>query len=460
MTVAQPHEGRMKTDYICEECGFTVPKWLGKCPGCGAWNTLIERVEKRGARFERSRSPSENEPLPLSHDSGKLVERVSTGIGELDRVLGGGVVPGSVVLVGGDPGVGKSTLMLETCYRAHRDGAPALYVSGEESFDQTKMRAIRLGMITDELVILTETQVDAIRDEIERGQYRLVVIDSIQSVYTPRLPSTPGSVAQVRECANELLRVAKSLNVPTFFVGHVTKEGAIAGPRLVEHLVDTVLYFEGEGHQNLRILRAVKNRFGSTNEIGVFEMTDHGLEEVPNPSRAFLDERPRGTSGSVVASIVEGTRPLLVEIQALVSRSVLTVPRRTVTGVNANRVNLVLAILEKRAGLSLSDRDVFVNVAGGVRVDEPAADLAIALAIASSFLDVPVDSDLTAFGEIGLAGEVRSVGHARRRVAEAGKLGFKRCVVPKAGAPKEASDGIKTMLVSRVRDALEIALER
>jgi DNA repair protein RadA/Sms len=421
---------------------------------------MVEEVTQARAGFDRPPAASSSKPLPLTHDSGGTDARTSTGIGELDRVLGGGIVPGSIALVGGDPGIGKSTLMLQTCHKTDKNGATVLYVSGEESFDQTRMRAGRLGTITDKLVILTETQVDAIRSEIERGQYVLVVIDSVQSLYTPRLPSAPGSIAQVRECANELIRTVKALNVPAFFVGHVTKQGAIAGPRVLEHMVDTVLYFEGEGHQDMRILRAVKNRFGSTNEIGVFAMTDHGLEEIHNASRALLDERPRGTSGSVVASIMEGTRPLLVELQALVSRSALGVPRRTVTGVNANRVNLILAILEKRAGLNLSDKDVYVNVAGGIRVSEPAADLAIAVAVASSFFDVPVDPELTVFGEIGLAGEVRSVSSAGKRVAEADKLGFKKCALPRSGTPKEVSNGIETLPVSRVRDALDIALER
>ena len=287
----------MKVSYVCQECGFEAPKWLGKCPDCGSWNTMVEEVAKVRTGSERLRSAFARRPLALTHDSGETGGRISTGIGELDRVLGGGIVPGSIVLVGGDPGIGKSTLMLQTCYRADRHGAPALYVSGEESFDQTKLRARRLGTMTDDLMILTETHVEAIQDEMERGQYSLVVIDSIQSVYTPRLPSAPGSVGQVRECANELIRTAKDLNVPAFFVGHVTKEGVIAGPRILEHMVDTVLYFEGERHRDVRILRAVKSRFGSTNEIGVFEMTDHGLEEIPDASRAFLDERPRGTSG-------------------------------------------------------------------------------------------------------------------------------------------------------------------
>jgi DNA repair protein RadA/Sms len=460
MTVDRPAQGKAKVTYACQECGFTAAKWLGKCPDCGAWNSLVEQAVKPVERNHGGSWVSDVKPVALTYDAGATDVRIATGIGELDRTLGGGLVPGSVVLIGGDPGIGKSTLMLQACHRLSRDGSPVLYVSGEESFDQIRMRARRLGTMTDGLMIFAETHVDAIAGEIERGEYKSVVVDSIQSTYTSRLPGTPGSIGQVRECATELSRIAKHLNVPLFLVGHVTKEGALAGPRVLEHMVDTVLYFEGDEHQHLRILRAVKNRFGSTNEIGVFEMTDHGLDEVPNPSRAFLDERPRGTSGSVAAPIMQGTRPLLVELQALVSRSVLALPRRTVTGVNANRVNLILAVLEKRAGLNLSDKDVFVNVAGGVRVDEPAADLAVALAIASSFREVPVEPDLTAFGEIGLAGEVRSVAHAAKRVTEADKLGFKKCVLPKGSALKEPLNGIETLLVSRVRDALELAIGR
>jgi len=451
---------KVKVTYVCQECGFTAPKWLGKCPDCGGWNTLSEEVMDTGKQFGRAGTTIRSAPLPLSHPSTKAAGRISTGIAELDRVLGGGIVPGSVVLVGGDPGIGKSTLMLQASHKLARGGARVLYISGEESFEQTKLRAQRLGLMAEELIVLTETQVEPVQEELQRGSYSAVVVDSIQSMYTPQLGGTPGSIGQVRECAAELFRIAKELNVPAFFVGHVTKDGAIAGPRVLEHMVDTVLYFEGEGHQNLRLLRAVKNRFGSTNEIGVFEMTDHGLAEVPNPSGALLDERPRGTSGSVVASIMEGTRPLLVELQALVSRSVLTLPRRTVTGVSGNRVNLILAVLEKRAGLRLSDSDVFVNVAGGIRVDEPAADLAVAVAIASSAMDAAVDSELTVFGEIGLAGEVRSVGQAGKRILEAARLGFKRCVTPRGSVPGDVPNGIEMLPVLRVRDALELAVGR
>ncbi len=458
--MASASGNKVKVTYVCQQCGFAAPKWLGKCPDCGGWNTLAEEVTDTSRQFARSGVALESKPLPLSYAPGETEGRISTGIAELDRVLGDGIVPGSVVLVGGDPGIGKSTLMLQASHKLATGGARVLYISGEESFEQTRLRAQRLGLMAEQLIVLTETQVEPVQDELKRGSYDAVVVDSIQSMYTPRLPGTPGSIAQVRECAAELFRMAKALNVPAFFVGHVTKDGAIAGPRVLEHMVDTVLYFEGEGHQNLRLLRAVKNRFGSTNEIGVFEMTGRGLIEVSNPSAAFLDERPRGTSGSVVASIMEGTRPLLVELQALVSRSVLTVPRRTVTGVSANRVNLILAVLEKRAGLRLSDSDVFVNVAGGIRVDEPAADLAVAVATASSVMDAPVDPELAAFGEVGLAGEVRSVGQAGKRVAEAARLGFKRCVVPRGSLPADAPNGIEMLPVLRVRDALEIAVGR
>ena len=450
----------MKVTYVCQECGFTAPKWLGRCPECGGWNTLAEAVTDTAKQFGRTGMASESKPRPLSHESATSAERISTGIAELDRVLGGGIVPGSVVLVGGDPGIGKSTLMLQASHKLASGGARVLYISGEESFEQTRLRAQRLGLMAEQLIVLTETQVEPVQEELKRGSYDAVVVDSVQSIYTPRLPGTPGSIAQVRECAAELFRMAKVLNVPAFFVGHVTKDGAIAGPRVLEHMVDTVLYFEGEGHQNLRLLRAVKNRFGSTNEIGVFEMTDRGLVEVANPSSAFLDERPRGTSGSVVASIMEGTRPLLVELQALVCRSVLALPRRTVAGVSANRVNLILAVLEKRAGLRVSDSDVFVNVAGGLRVDEPAADLAIAVAIASSAMDAPVDPELAMFGEVGLAGEIRSVNQAGKRIAEAGRLGFRRCLIPRGSVPGDVPNGIEMLPVLRVRDALEIVVGR
>jgi DNA repair protein RadA/Sms len=368
-------------------------------------------------------------------------------------------VPGSITLIGGDPGIGKSTLMLQISHYVAEHEGDVLYVSGEESFNQTRLRAQRLGRLSNRLFILTETQVEAIQARLKQGDYALVVVDSIQSVYTAQLPGVPGSVGQVRDCANEFLRIAKGLDIPILLVGHVTKDGSIAGPRLLEHLVDTVLYFEGEGRQALRILRAVKNRFGSTNEIGVFEMGDAGLREVPNPSALFLDQRPNGVSGSVVVPGIEGTRPLLVEIQALVGDASYGSARRSVTGVNPNRVSLVLAVLEKRAGLHFSDKDVFVNAVGGVRLDEPAADLAVALALASSMREIPLHSSAAAFGEVGLAGEVRAVDLPRQRAAEARKFGFDRLVLPRSCAADVEGAGDGLLAVNSVEQALEAAFD-
>lgn len=398
-------------------------------------------------------------PIPVSDGTQAPPARIPTGMSECDRVLGGGIVPGSLTLVGGDPGIGKSTMMLQLSQHLAATQGKVLYVSGEESFSQARLRADRLKAVHDRLFMYTETSVTSIAKEIQKGDYALVVVDSIQSVYSSQLSGVPGSLSQVRECANEFLRIAKGRAVPIFLVGHVTKEGAIAGPRLLEHLVDTVLYFEGEGRQSLRILRGVKNRFGSTNEIGVFEMRDTGLHPVPNPSALFLSERPEGVSGSVVIPSVEGTRPLLVEVQALVGDSHAGSPRRTVTGVNPNRVNLLLAVLEKRAGLHFSDRDVFVNVAGGVKLDEPAADLAVALALVSSFRDAPVSGTLAAFGEVGLAGEVRAVDMAQQRVAEAAKFGFDQCILPRGCARNMVVDGVRLHPVGELEATLELALE-
>lgn len=373
--------------------------------------------------------------------------------------LGGGIVPGSLMLLGGDPGIGKSTLMLQVSHHLARSGGKALYVSGEESFNQMRLRATRLGTMHDNLLLLTETALSAIAKHIREADVEFVVIDSIQAMYTAQLAAVPGSIGQVRECANEFQRIAKSQPIPIFLVGHVTKDGVIAGPRLLEHLVDTVLYFEGEGRQALRILRAVKNRFGSTNEIGVFEMRETGLHEVPNPSALFLSERPEGVSGSVVLPSIEGTRPLLVEVQALVGDAHAGSPRRTVTGVNPNRVSLLLAVLEKRAGFHFADRDVFVNVAGGVHLEEPAADLPVALALASSYREAPVCARVAAFGEIGLAGEVRAVDMVRQRVAEAVKFGFTHCMAPHACAKDLENLGAKVTPVSRLSEAIKLALE-
>lgn len=450
---------KLKTIYVCQHCEAASPRWAGKCPECGEWNALVEEVvEERGSHARESLA-SACAPIPMTDASIAAPDRLGSGMQETDRVLGGGIVPGSLTLIGGDPGIGKSTLMLQTSHHIARASGRVLYVSGEESFNQSRLRAQRLDAVHERLYVLTETAVSAIAKEIRDGDYALAVIDSIQSVYTPQLSAVPGSIGQVRECANEFMRLAKGLHTPIFLVGHVTKDGMIAGPRLLEHLVDTVLYFEGEGRQALRILRAVKNRFGSTNEIGVFEMRDTGLHEVSNPSALFLNERPEGVSGSVVMPCMEGTRPLLVEVQALVGESHAGSPRRTVTGVNPNRVSLLLAVLEKRVGLHFADRDVFLNVAGGVRLDEPAADMAVALALASSFRERPVKAQLAAFGEIGLAGEVRAVDMARQRVSEAAKFGFTNCIVPGACARDLDVNGAKAMPVSRLGEAIDMALE-
>lgn len=450
---------KVKTAYVCQQCGAVSARWSGRCSDCGEWNSVVEeRVEEAG-HFARAPIVDGSEPSPLTASGGEEPARVSTGVGEYDRVLGGGVVAGSLTLVGGDPGIGKSTLMLQVSRHLAETHGKVLYVSGEESFNQTRIRARRLGALNDNLHLLTETAVNSIRKHIKSGEYAFVIIDSIQSVYSPDLPAAPGSVGQVRECANEFLRLSKGHNIPIFLVGHVTKDGQIAGPRLLEHLVDTVLYFEGEGRQALRILRAVKNRFGSTNEIGVFEMTDAGLVDVENPSAMFLSERPAGVSGSAVFPGIEGTRPLLVEVQALVCGSPLASPRRTVTGLNANRLSLLLAVLEKRGGMHFGSQDVFVNAVGGVRIDEPASDLAVALALASSLREIAVPARVAAFGEVGLAGEVRAVDMVRPRVLETSKFGFKTCIIPKSVAADAAGLGVNVIPVSTVMQAIELCLE-
>jgi DNA repair protein RadA/Sms len=451
---------KVKSTFVCQSCGAHYVRWLGRCTACNEWNTVVEEVEVEEGSHVRRSVAVKSEPIPITSQTERSSQRFSSGTSECDRVLGGGIIEGSLVLVGGDPGIGKSTMMLQISKHIAETRGRVLYVSGEESFDQARLRAQRLGSLHDNLFMLTETCVESIRNHIVNGEYDLVVVDSIQSVYSSELPAVPGSIGQVRECANEFLRLAKGKNVAVFLVGHVTKEGAIAGPRLLEHLVDTVLYFEGEGRQALRILRGVKNRFGSTNEIGVFEMTEAGLVEVTNPSALFLSERPDGVSGSVVFPSIEGTRPLLVEVQALVGDPGMGSPRRTVTGVNQNRVSLLLAVLEKRAGIHFSNRDVFVNVAGGVRLDETAADMAIAVALASSLLEKPVAPHLAVFGEIGLAGEVRAVDMARQRIAEASKFGFNTCLLPRGNAGDLETNGLRPAPVTNVAEAVEYALEK
>ena len=444
--------------FFCQNCGYESAKWMGQCPGCKEWNTFVEElVDRKALSGSGKRKPaSEAKPVPLSSIVASDEERVSTNMKELDRVLGGGIVRGSLVLVGGDPGIGKSTLLLQVCRNLSAQGLSVLYVSGEESLQQIKIRAERIGTFTDHLQLLCETNLELIREVIERQKPQIVVIDSVQTMYNESVGSAPGSVSQVREATSVLMQIAKGMDISIFIVGHVTKEGVVAGPRVLEHMVDTVLYFEGDRHERYRILRGVKNRFGSTNEIGVFEMRTEGLAEVENPSEYMLSGKPADASGSVVACSVEGTRPILLEIQALICHSYFNNPRRTATGTDFNRVNLLLAVLEKRLGMQLSDCDAYVNIAGGIRMNEPAIDLGIVLATISSKLDLTIDEKTICFGEVGLSGEVRGVTMAEQRVAEAAKLGFKRCILPSVclGAAKSVK-GIELVGVSNVKEALE-----
>lgn len=446
-----------KTVYTCQQCGHTSPKWLGRCPACGQWDTLVEDVVRTAAA--RPGMPAAEAAVPVPIDTVSVSEdfRLATGIGELDRVLGGGVVPGAMVLIGGDPGIGKSTLMLQTLHGLAAAGRRVLYVSGEESIRQIRIRSQRLGTLAPGLLVVSEIDVAAVLAMVEKHRPDVLVIDSIQTMFSAELTSAPGSVSQVRESALRLMLMAKRSGTPVFLVGHVTKDGTLAGPRLLEHMVDTVLYFEGDGNHVYRILRAVKNRFGSTNEIGVFEMNAQGLGEVANPSAVFLAERPEAAPGSVVTAAMEGTRPILVEIQALATGTPLGTPRRTVLGLDRNRVALLTAVLEKKIGLPLMGHDVFLNVAGGVRIDEPAVDLAVVSAVASSFLDRPVAGQTVVLGEVGLTGEVRAVSQLELRLAEAAKMGFTRCIVPAGGRRRiTAPRGIAVQRVRQVAEAMEV----
>ncbi|WP_110931194.1 DNA repair protein RadA [Paenibacillus bouchesdurhonensis] len=453
---------KVKTKFFCSECGYESPKWYGKCPGCGSWNSMVEETEKvvKTQGMSSGLFHTKEKPLPIINIESGKEPRIVTGIGELNRVLGGGVVPGSLVLVGGDPGIGKSTLLLQTSYEMAKAGLKVLYISGEESIRQTKLRAERLDALAEELYVLCESDMDSIEAAIDDLQPNFLVIDSIQTVYLPEVTSAPGSVSQVRECTARFMRIAKGRGIATVLVGHVTKEGAIAGPRLLEHMVDCVLYFEGERHHSYRLLRAVKNRFGSTNEIGIFEMNESGLTEVINPSELFLSERPLGVAGSTVVASMEGTRPMLVELQALIASTHFPSPRRMATGVDHHRMGLIIAVLEKRMGMFLQNQDAYVNLAGGVKLDEPAVDLAIAVSIASSFRDVPTKPDDVIFGEVGLTGEVRAVSRAEQRVREAAKLGFKRVILPeKSMKGWQSPAGIQLIGVNTVADALAVALD-
>ena len=451
---------KIRTFYSCQACGHQETKWMGRCPACQEWGSLVEETEAPVSRGGGGLVTGGSTAKPLKDVTSEDSPRAKTGLAELDRVLGGGVVAGSAILVGGPPGIGKSTLLLQAMHRLSTGKAKSLYVSAEESEKQVKMRADRIHCGADNLYVLGETSLEAIFNSLEKLKPAFVVIDSIQTVYSGLLESAPGSVSQVRDVASRLTAHAKHTGTAMFLVGHVTKEGSIAGPRVVEHVVDTVLYFEETGGHAYRILHAAKNRFGSTNELGVFRMEDRGLTEVANPSELFLAERPKDAAGSVVLAAVEGTRPLLVEAQALVSKSSLGTPRRTALGIDPQRATLLVAILEKKAGLALSDLDVYINVAGGVRIREPAADLSVAVAVASSILDRPVDSKTVVFGELGLAGEVRAVSQAESRLKEAAKLGFTRCVLPAASAKGLRVAGIETIGVSTVDEALRVALPK
>lgn len=442
--------------FKCQACGGLVPKWMGKCPECGAWDTLVEeRVVSGGAK--KKKGAFLPEPVPISSVSAAETDRIRTGLLEFDRVLGGGIVDGSLILIGGDPGIGKSTLMLQVLNHLAGSGKKCLYVSGEESIHQISMRGQRLNSRGDNMFVVSETDLDTILGLVGQSNYDALVIDSIQTVFQPDISSTPGSVTQIREASMQFMKLAKSTGIPVFLVGHVTKVGAIAGPRIMEHMVDTVLYFEGDKSHVFRILRAVKNRFGSTNEIGVFEMNEKGLTQVPNPSAVFLSERTSIAPGSVVTSCMEGTRPILVEIQGLASSSGLGTPRRTVLGLDSHRVALIVAVMEKRLGMNLAGLDIFMNVTGGVKVVEPAADLAIACALASSFLDRPVDKQTLLIGEVGLTGEIRAVGHVQARIKEAAKMGFTRCLVPSA-VLKQISrvKHMRIESISFLKDAMEV----
>lgn len=425
-------KGKSKTIFFCKECGYESAKWLGQCPGCKEWNSFVEEpVVKTTAGKPIKVSDTKAEPSKLSEVTTEKEIRMQTEIGELDRVLGGGIVVGSLVLVGGDPGIGKSTLLLQMCRNLVAKHRKVLYVSGEESVKQIKMRADRLGSFEEELLLLSETDLDLVVDVIQRIRPEIVIIDSIQTMYREEIGSAPGSVGQIRETTGALMRLAKGMSISIFVVGHVTKEGVVAGPRVLEHMVDTVLYFEGDGSASYRFLRGVKNRFGSTNEVGVFEMRGVGLVEVQNPSEYMLQGRPEDEPGSVVACSMEGTRPILIEVQALVCQTNFNMPRRTAAGADYNRVNLLMAVIEKRLGLRMGDCDAYINVAGGMRVHEPALDLSIVAALLSSYRNVAMTSGSICFGEVGLVGEVRAVNMAEQRVLEAAKLGFKRCILPK-----------------------------
>ncbi|MBR5930926.1 MAG: DNA repair protein RadA [Lachnospiraceae bacterium] len=449
------------TVFFCKECGYESAKWAGQCPACHEWNTFVEAPAEQTVKAAVRKvasipSDGEKKQVPLADVTATEDERILTHIEEFDRVLGGGIIKGSLVLVGGDPGIGKSTLLTQVCKALSDDGHKVLYITGEESLGQIKLRADRIGSFTENLLVMAETDLDAIEAALSEERPEVAVIDSIQTMYRPDVTGAPGSLGQVRECTALFMQLAKGLSISIFVVGHVTKEGVVAGPRTLEHMVDTVLYFEGEAQGTYRILRGVKNRFGSTNEIGVFEMRSDGLNEVRNPSEFMLMGRPENASGSIVSCSIEGTRPILLEIQALVARTGLGNPRRSSTGIDYNRMNLLIAVLEKRLGFQLSECDAYVNIVGGVRINETALDLAVLIAIASSYLDIIVDAGTIALGEVGLSGEVRNVSMIEARVNEAKKLGFQRCILPKSALKTlQAIDGVELIGVTDVKEAID-----
>lgn len=453
---------KIKSIYVCSECGYESPKWYGKCPGCGEWNTLNEELPVTSVKQNLKNSmTSVNQIMALNDIVGDEEERISTGIKEFDRVLGGGIVIGSLVLISGDPGIGKSTILLQICQHLGQS-KKVLYVSGEESANQIKLRANRLGVTTDNLYILPQTDVATIVECIKEEKPDIVIIDSIQTMVYEEINSSAGSVTQVRECTNIFMHTAKGLGIPIFVVGHVNKDGAIAGPKVLEHIVDTVLYFEGERNYSYRILRGAKNRFGSTNEIGVFEMTGDGLKEVLNPSLMMISGRPKNTSGTCVACVMEGSRPILAEVQGLVCATGFGTPRRMSTGFDYNRMSMLLAVLEKRAGYFFNNMDAYVNVIGGLKLDEPAADLTVALALVSSLKDKAVDDNVLAFGEVGLAGEIRAVNHCEQRITEAHRLGFEKCIIPfhnYKSLPKSLKTSINIVPVRNIREAFSALVE-
>ena len=445
---------KIKKKFICQECAYESPRWMGKCPGCGKWNTLIEEIYTPKSSTKEAKIFSANTAVTLGEVTIEEEKRFSTGMGELDRVLGGGVVPGSLILIGGDPGIGKSTILLQISSQLAKENLKVLYVSGEESTKQIKLRAGRLKVYDQGLYILSETNMILVEKVIEDMKPDILMVDSIQTMYHPDVTSAPGSVSQVREITARLMPIAKEKGIATFLVGHVTKQGAIAGPRVLEHMVDTVLYFEGERHQTYRVLRAVKNRFGSTNEIGMFEMRDQGLEEVKNPSELLLSGRPIDSPGTIVIPCIEGTRPVLIELQALVSYTNFGMPRRMATGIDYNRVVLLMAIMEKRLGMQLQNQDAYVNIIGGLKIDEPAVDLGAVLAISSSFKNIAIDPTMVALGEVGLTGEIRSVQFIEKRIMEAQKMGFKKCIIPKSNLKGLKVKEIEIIGVSTLYEAL------